>query len=403
MAGRGTDILLGGNPEFLALDLLRRKDVDPREASPEQYRLAVEEMRRITEAEHQEVVNLGGLHVLGTERHEARRIDNQLRGRAGRQGDPGSSQFYLSLEDDLLRLFGSDRLSRIMDKLGMEEGQPIEHKMVSRAIETAQARVEAHNFDIRKHLLEYDDVMDKQRKVIYELRRMILAGEGLKDHIEEMIEEVSGRVVDRYCDPGVHPEEWDQEGLREAFIGQFGLDLPVKIEKTARLKQDALKEEIQEKVAEAYQKKEEELGEGIMRQLETMIMLQVVDGQWKDHLYSMDHLKEGIGLRGYGQKDPLVEYKREAYDMFAAMIERIEEESLQYLFKIQLRPAEGEEVPAAKEERPRVKSKRSAIKESLPSPVAASLRGGSSPARKIGRNEPCICGSGKKYKKCCGR
>jgi len=404
MAGRGTDILLGGNPEFLALDLLRRQDVDPREASPEQYKLAVEEMRRITEEEHREVVSLGGLHVLGTERHEARRIDNQLRGRAGRQGDPGSSQFYLSLEDDLLRLFGSDRLARIMDRLGMEEGQPIEHKMVSRAIETAQTRVEAHNFEIRKHLLEYDDVMNKQRRVIYDLRRMILSGENLKDHIEDLIDEVSGRLVDRYADPEVHPEDWDLEGLREGLIGQFGLDLSIQIEKTIRFKQEDLKEEIQGKVAEAYQRKEKELGEGIMRQLEMMIMLQVADSQWKDHLYSMDHLKEGIGLRGYGQKDPLVEYKREAYDMFAAMMERIEEDSLQYLFKVQLQPTEREEAaPAPKVEKPRAEGKRAPLREKVGSPAVASIREGSSPARKIGRNEPCICGSGKKYKKCCGR
>ena len=248
MAGRGTDILLGGNPEFLALDLLRRKEIDPREAAPEQFKQAVEEMRKITQAEHEEVVGQGGLHVLGTERHEARRIDNQLRGRAGRQGDPGSSQFYLSLEDDLLRLFGSDRLARIMDKLGMEEGQPIEHKMVNRAIETAQARVEAHNFEIRKHLLEYDDVMNNQRKVIYEQRRMILGGENLRDHTLDMIEEVVDRVVDLYTNEDVHPEEWDLNGLREALLSQFGLDLALEAGQVSRLKQEVLREKIREGV-----------------------------------------------------------------------------------------------------------------------------------------------------------
>ena len=411
MAGRGTDILLGGNPEFLALDLLQRRDIDPREAPPEQFRQAVGETRKITEAEHAEVVARGGLHVLGTERHEARRIDNQLRGRAGRQGDPGSSQFFLSLEDDLLRLFGSDRLSRIMDKLGMEEGQPIEHRMVSHAIETAQTRVEAHNFDIRKHLIEYDDVMNKQRKVIYEQRRMILGGENLRGHIMDMIEEVVERIVDRYIHPEVHPEEWDLEGLGEALAGQFGLDLPLKMDRMAKIRPEVLKEEIQEGAAEAYQKREEELGAGIMRQLETMIMLQVVDSQWKDHLYSLDHLKEGIGLRGYGQKDPLIEYKREAYDMFTAMIERIEEESLQYLFKVQLQPAAREEAalaPEAQRARPETKHARSEAerypaKGFFSSAVAASVLEGNPRARKIGRNEPCICGSGKKYKKCCGR
>jgi len=402
MAGRGTDILLGGNPEFLALDLLRRQDLDPREVSPEEYQRAVEEMRKITEAEHEEVVRLGGLHVLGTERHEARRIDNQLRGRAGRQGDPGSSQFYLSLEDDLLRLFGSDRLSRIMDKLGMEEGQPIEHKMVSRAIETAQARVEAHNFEIRKHLLEYDDVMDKQRKVIYELRRMILGGENLRDHVQDLIEEVCDRLVERFANVEVHPEEWDLEGLADALMSQFGVTLPP-LDTTVKLRQESLKETVRERVREAYQKKESELGAGIMRQLETMILLQVVDSQWKDHLYSMDHLREGIGLRGYGQKDPLVEYKREAYDMFAAMMERIEEESLQYLFKVQLQPVAEEGGTRARRaeqghpERKEVKGRGEAAP-----PASAGVRSGGH-SRKIGRNDPCICGSGKKYKKCCGR
>ena len=405
MAGRGTDILLGGNPEFLALDLLRRKEIDPREAAPEQFKQAVEEMRKITQAEHEEVVGQGGLHVLGTERHEARRIDNQLRGRAGRQGDPGSSQFYLSLEDDLLRLFGSDRLARIMDKLGMEEGQPIEHKMVNRAIETAQARVEAHNFEIRKHLLEYDDVMNNQRKVIYEQRRMILGGENLRDHTLDMIEEVVDRVVDLYTNEDVHPEEWDLNGLREALLSQFGLDLALEAGQVSRLKQEVLREKIREGVMQAYEKKEAELGEGIMRQLETMIMLQVLDSQWKDHLYSMDHLKEGIGLRGYGQKDPLVEYKREGFDMFSAMVERIESESLQYLFRVQLQPAEREEAaPAPKAERPRPEARRSAMKGQVSSSLATSvLEGGGSGSRKIGRNEPCVCGSGKKYKKCCGR
>jgi len=405
MAGRGTDILLGGNPEFLALDLLRRKEIDPREAAPEQFKQAVEEMRKITQAEHEEVVGQGGLHVLGTERHEARRIDNQLRGRAGRQGDPGSSQFYLSLEDDLLRLFGSDRLARIMDKLGMEEGQPIEHKMVNRAIETAQARVEAHNFEIRKHLLEYDDVMNNQRKVIYEQRRMILGGENLRDHTLDMIEEVVDRVVDLYTNEDVHPEEWDLNGLREALLSQFGLDLALEAGQVSRLKQEVLREKIREGVMQAYEKKEAELGEGIMRQLETMIMLQVLDSQWKDHLYSMDHLKEGIGLRGYGQKDPLVEYKREGFDMFSAMVERIESESLQYLFRVQLQPAEREEAaPAPKAERPRPEARRSAVKGQVSSSLATSvLEGGGSGSRKIGRNEPCVCGSGKKYKKCCGR
>jgi len=405
MAGRGTDILLGGNPEFLALDLLRRKEIDPREAAPEQFKQAVEEMRKITQAEHEEVVGQGGLHVLGTERHEARRIDNQLRGRAGRQGDPGSSQFYLSLEDDLLRLFGSDRLARIMDKLGMEEGQPIEHKMVNRAIETAQARVEAHNFEIRKHLLEYDDVMNNQRKVIYEQRRMILGGENLRDHTLDTIEEVVDRVVNLYTNEDVHPEEWDLNGLREVLLSQFGLDLALEADQVSRLKQEVLREKIREGVVQAYEKKEAELGEGIMRQLETMIMLQVLDSQWKDHLYSMDHLKEGIGLRGYGQKDPLVEYKREGFDMFSAMVERIESESLQYLFRVQLQPAEREEAaPAPKAERPRPEARRSAVKGQVSSSLATSvLEGGGSGSRKIGRNEPCVCGSGKKYKKCCGR
>ncbi|MBI5167525.1 MAG: preprotein translocase subunit SecA [candidate division NC10 bacterium] len=432
MAGRGTDILLGGNPKFLANEWMRqgevdREGVDPEEyaavleevksmrqyglldsQNPEEYAAALAKVRKMTEDEHKRVVELGGLHILGTERHEARRVDNQLRGRAGRQGDPGSSRFYLSLEDDLLRIFGSDRISKVMDKLGMEEGEPIEHNMVTRAIETAQKRVEAHNFEIRKHLLEYDDVMNKQRQIIYGERRRILEGENLKEHLEEMIEDVLEGLLDLYTHEETYPEEWDLAGLSEALERQFGLHVSWDKEETLSLTQALLRDELLEKVKVAYEEKEKSLGSDVMRYLERMIMLQVVDSQWKDHLYSMDHLKEGIGLRGYGQKDPLIEYKKEGFEMFEAMVERIKTETVQYLFKVQLswpeREAEEREEAlvssgASKGKSPQPAARPSGQPQSEPLRQAAP---GPRAGRKIGRNEPCPCGSGKKYKKCCG-
>ena len=396
MAGRGTDILLGGNPDFLAKEILRKKGLDPLTAPPEARRQALEEARRVTDPEHERVVALGGLHIIATERHESRRIDNQLRGRSGRQGDPGSSRFYLSLEDDLLRIFGSDRIRKIMDKLGMEEGEPIEHKLVTRAIATAQKRVETHNFEIRKHLLEYDDVMNKQREVIYGMRREILEGESQEETVREWIEDVTAGFLDLYAGAGAHPEDWDLNGLNEALHRQFDLRLPAEAQHGEVASREGIEELVRDAVESRYKAREEALGADGMRNLERVVMLQVIDSQWKDHLLSMDHLKEGIGLRGYGQRDPLTEYKREAFDLFQEMVERVKATVVEWLFKIQLvreaapevrrspwadaRESRGESVEVASAARPAVRD---------------------ASGQKVGRNDPCPCGSGKKYKKCC--
>jgi preprotein translocase subunit SecA len=333
------------------------------------------------------VVEAGGLHILGTERHESRRIDNQLRGRSGRQGDPGSSRFYLSLEDDLLRIFGSDRIKGLMGRLGMGEGEPIEHRMVSNAIEKAQKRVEGHNFDIRKNLLEYDDVMNKQREVIYAQRRQVLGGERLQADILEMAQELVEEMVAEFTANKL-PEEWDLDGLSVAFQRQFGFRVPL-------ANQDGdLREYLIDQVNERFAAKAEEIGPEFFAQLQQMIMLQIVDNQWKEHLLSMDHLRDGIGLRGYAQVDPLREYQREGYDMFMDLISRIEAESVGALFHLQVRP--HQEIP--EEARPQQQ------------PMYFSHGNGSEAAqpkqrqnKKVGRNDPCPCGSGKKYKKCCGK
>jgi preprotein translocase subunit SecA len=332
------------------------------------------------------VVETGGLHILATERHESRRIDNQLRGRSGRQGDPGSSRFYLSLEDDLLRIFGSDRIKGLMGKLGMDDGQPIEHRLVSNAIEKAQMRVEGHNFDIRKHLIEYDDVMNKQREVIYAQRRQILSGERLQEDILEMAEEMLEEIVVEYTGDKL-PEEWDLDGLEVAFQRQFGFRAPL-----ADLDGN-LRDVLFEKIQERFTGKAEEIGPEVFPQLQQMVMLQIVDNQWKDHLLSMDHMRDGIGLRGYAQVDPLREYQREGYDMFMDLIHRIQEETVGTLFHLQVRP--HQELP--EEARPQQQ------------PMFFS-HGDGGPAqpqqrqqKKTGRNDPCPCGSGKKYKKCCGK
>ncbi len=385
MAGRGTDIILGGNPEGLAREFLKDKK-DPTE---EEKAEALRKAKEICERDRQKVIEAGGLHIIGTERHEARRIDNQLRGRSGRQGDPGSSRFYLSLEDDLMRIFGSDRISGLMNKLGMDEDVPIENRMVTRAIENAQRRVEAYNFEIRKHLLEYDDVMNKQRTEIYRFRKEILSADSLKDRIFEMIEDVVDALVYEYCPEDQHPEYWEYEELSNNLYGIFG----VKIEGLEEFKgQEALKEEIIKRLKEFYEEKEKEIGSDLMRYLERIITLQVVDNQWKDHLLAMDHLKEGIGLRGYGQKDPLVEYKREAYDMFMEMSERIKQETLTRIFKVQIKTEDEAEKISRKQERQLVYNRGNGQEPKKPVKKK----------KKVGRNEPCPCGSGKKYKKCCG-
>src|SRR5438093_2149029 len=406
MAGRGTDILLGGNPDFLSKELLRKKGLDPATAPAEARQAALIEARRITEPEHEKVVERGGLHIVGTERHEARRVDNQLRGRSGRQGDPGSSRFYLSLQDDLLRIFGSQRIQRIMDRLGMEEGEPIEHKLVTRAIATAQKRVENHNFEIRKHLLEYDDVMNKQREIVYGMRRQILDGANQTDTIAEWIEDLVPVTLDSFAGPAVHPEEWDLAGLNEALFQQFDVRIPASAyqEVTSR---DGLNELVLDAVKSRYGDRERELGEELMRALERHEMLIVIDTQWKDHLLSIDHLKEGIGLRGYGQRDPLTEYKKEAFDLFQDMVERVKAIVVERLFKVQVVREAPMAMPTLTARADTQESRGEMPSVGGEAPRAAPLAAPPRPAPrtatgvKVGRNDPCPCGSGKKYKKCC--
>ncbi len=384
MAGRGTDIVLGGNPEGLAKDMLHnRKDI-----SDEEFSRTLEKAREACAGDREKVIAAGGLHILGTERHESRRIDNQLRGRSGRQGDAGSSRFYLSLEDDLMRIFGSDRISGLMGKLGMDEDQPIEHKWVTKAIESSQKKVEAHNFDIRKHLLEYDDVNNMQRTEIYSFRREILAAESMEDRMAGMIEDVLDEILAIYCPENQHPEEWDLKSLKDALYGQFALSPEIE-----RSGFDDLRNSLLETIHDAYKNKEREIGAETLRYLERMIMLQVLDTQWKDHLLSMDHLKEGVGLRGYGQRDPLVEYKREAFNIFADLSDRVASEVIARLMKIQI--ARDDAVEKKFAPRPsRMTYGRGGGAATKPQTVVKD--------KKIGRNDPCICGSGKKYKKCCG-
>jgi preprotein translocase subunit SecA len=359
------------------------------------------------------VKELGGLHVLGTERHEARRIDNQLRGRSGRQGDPGSSRFYLSLEDDLMRIFGSDRIKGIMETLGMEEGQDIQHPFITKAIATAQRRVEEHNFEIRKHLLDYDNVMNRQREVIYEERRRILFGEDTKAYIHEIMEEVLDYALDTYINEKMRADEWDFDGLRQYLDSRLSLRMnDLDLENSNR---SDIREAILERMKKAYDDKESSVGSQMARYLERMILLQVVDSRWKDHLYSMDGLREGIGLRAYGQRDPLVEYQHEAYAMFMDMIDRIKEETLEYLFKI--KTASETSAPTAVfdlSHQNLVHEEKSQFERVPTDDVAQAVSyDGQMPEEnvstyhrespKVGRNDPCPCGSGKKYKKCCGK
>lgn len=335
------------------------------------------------------VAELGGLHIIGTERHESRRIDNQLRGRSGRQGDPGSSRFYISLEDDLMRLFGADNIKGIMDKLGLEEDQPIEHPLITRSIESAQKKVEAHNFDIRKHVLEYDDVMNTQREVIYSQRRHVLESENLKDSIMEMIAQVVGRLMDIYASKEIHPEEWDISGLSEYLKDIFQISCDIDESKLEDISREDICRILTEKAQAAYEKKEAELGSDNMRELERYIMLKTVDQKWMDHIDAMDQLREGIGLRAYGQRDPVIEYKFEGYEMFQDMIKNIQEDTLRYLFRVRIKAA-----PERREKTYNMSYSHSETGEKS-QPIRKQ--------KKIGRNDPCPCGSGKKYKKCCGR
>ena len=341
------------------------------------------------------VTELGGLHIIGTERHESRRIDNQLRGRSGRQGDPGSSRFYLALEDDLLRIFGGERMTAIMERLGMEDGEPIEHNLISRAIENAQTKVEAHNFDIRKHLIEYDDVMNQQREVIYRQRREALDGNSLKSAIEDMIRDKAAEIADVIADDKIAPEEWDLKALNEAVFNQFNFYLELNGDLMDGLTRDGLAEAISESALENYARKEAEIGELNFRQLERYVMLNTVDALWKDHLLSMDHLKEGIGLRGYAQQNPLIVYKKEGFDMFQDMISRIQEQTVSILFRIQ--PAEPERI--VEYQKPKEQNLIFSGSDSEPQKKQPIRRKN----EKTGRNDFCPCGSGKKFKKCCGK
>jgi preprotein translocase subunit SecA len=460
MAGRGTDILLGGNPEFMARQRCLAEEVAERLPKGQEkfvddeesvyfyhlegfYRVPTAEWKRIfahykaeTDVEHEEVVTLGGLHIIGTERHEARRIDNQLRGRAGRQGDPGSSRFYLALEDDLMRIFGSDRISGLMQRLGMEEGVPIEHKMVTRAIERAQKQVEGQNFSVRKHLLEYDDVMNKQRESVYSLRRELLEGKirlaedeapvSSREYLMDLGEGALDATIDTFCSKDQEGSEWDLEAMKRELARVFALEpedfAAVHLDDKSP---DQMRDALWARLTDKYKAKEQLLGDELLRRIERDVMLQSVDVQWKDHLYSLDHLKEGIGLRGYGQRDPLVEYKKESFALFRDMKDRIDEEMVRYLFW--LRPVPAEE-PSAAVRRPVRRAAPLTLSGAgaAPSPFSQQpaepipFESGRSrrPARvggddaqirtvrreepKVGRNDPCPCGSGKKYKKCHG-
>ncbi|MEW6458190.1 MAG: preprotein translocase subunit SecA [Bacillota bacterium] len=409
MAGRGTDIMLGGNPSFLALQEMRRRNYPPEviaeaaEYGPcteevaearRVYRELYAEFKKTTDAEHDQVVALGGLFIIGTERHEARRIDNQLRGRCGRQGDPGATQFFVALNDDLLRLFGGDNIAGLMDRLKMDEDAPLEHPLISKSLETAQRRVENRNFSIRKHVLNYDDVINQQRELIYRQRRQVLCGEDLRPVVGQMMEEVAGQAVTAFAPEGVYPEEWNYEGLSE-YMTQIlpGEKWTVEDleERLGKKRDDFRREDLRRlflnEMEQAYAAREAELGAETMREIERVLMLRIVDEKWMDHLDAMDQLREGVGLRAYGQKDPLVEYKFESFDMFQNMIASIQEETVKKLFRVRVVPPQQAE--------------RRQVKENL---YAAGGDGVKQPVRrdkKVGRNSPCPCGSGKKYKKCC--
>jgi preprotein translocase subunit SecA len=471
MAGRGTDILLGGNPESLTREyFLKNKLAIPYAAAPavigadadgagaqptvpmvlfqhegkifqvpqEQWKPVYDQFAEQCKAEHDEVVALGGLHILGTERHEARRIDNQLRGRAGRQGDPGSSRFFLSLEDDLMRIFGGERVKQLMFRLGMTEGVPIESKLISSRIENAQKSVEAQNFDARKHLLEYDDVMNKQRETIYAIRRSALEGKDQRDYVLGIAEDVAVELVERYCPREQHPGQWNTTPFLAEVHSQFGVDAKAAGADPATLNHDELVGATVEAVKNRYAEKEKQFSPDLLRWLERRIILDVVDTQWKDHLLSLDHLKEGIGLRGYGQKDPLVEFKKEAFILFEDMMARIDNETVRYLFHVQIQQSEA---PQPQPQQPRPEPpRRQPPSGAMAAAASAAARAEETPARlpdfaralerkqerqqkdlqfqtgaaqaeapkpvragaKVGRNDPCPCGSGKKYKKCHG-
>jgi preprotein translocase subunit SecA len=418
MAGRGTDILLGGNPVFMARNIILAKGLDlESEEGKKELSKELVGLKSEADTEHNKVVGLEGLHVIGTERHEARRIDNQLRGRSGRQGDPGSSRFYISLEDDLMRLFGSGRLIGIMDKLGMQEGQVIEHPWITKSIEVAQKRVETFNFEIRRQLLEYDNVMNTQREIIYSQRRMVLENSDIKENIIDMVKDIFDKDIDLFIQKNLNPDNWDYVGLDNWIRATFGHGFKLDQDKLVNMKgHDEARDFLMNEIINVYQNKEKEIGQDQLRHLERMITLQVVDMRWKEHLYAMDSLKEGIGLRAYGQKDPLIEYKNEAYIMFQQLIERLKKEIVEFLFRIKAVEDKGfravfKSLPVElvhKEFSGLSKRKAAVPEEAGYQQQASALEKDTSlpPVKreqpKVGRNEPCPCGSGKKYKKCCG-
>jgi preprotein translocase subunit SecA len=400
MAGRGTDILLGGNPEFLARGECSQGEEDPR------WEEVLDRCRAACASEREEVLEAGGLHIIGTERHESRRIDNQLRGRAGRQGDPGSSRFFLSLEDDLLRIFGAERIQGLMQRLGMEDGVPIESRMVSRAVENAQRKVEGHNFDIRKHLLEYDDVMNKQREVIYSRRREFLTGEDLKGEVLVMAEDEIAGIVANFTDPDARKQRWDAKAIEDAVYAQFRFTVNLDEEALDGMKPDALVERIAERAREVYEIREADFTAEITRQLERMLLLQAIDHHWKDHLLAMDHLREGIGLRGYGQRNPLQEYQREGFDMFEEMLGRFQQDVVEKMFTVQIQRPDDVERMEAEQRRAEAEVERAtqnAAAAASDDHKSVRQEQVTREAPKVGRNDACPCGSGRKYKKCHGK
>jgi preprotein translocase subunit SecA len=407
MAGRGTDILLGGNPEFMAREFLKQEEIDPDEATPEQFEEALQRAKPIVEAEHKEVVGAGGLHIIGTERHEARRIDNQLRGRSGRQGDPGSSRFFLSLEDDLMRIFAGDKVKALMQRLGMEEGVAIESKMVSKRIESAQKSVEGRNFESRKHLLQYDDVMNRQRETIYGLRRQLMEQPDQRDFLVGdggVAHDLLSDLAKQYIDQDESVDDWDVENFRIQLQSIYDFNAETEGIDFQNATSQEIQQTIWEKLKAKYAEKEAQVGVEAMRTYERIIMLNIIDAQWKDHLLALDHLKQGIGLVGYGQKDPLVEYKKESFDLFQSMLDRIDTITIRSLFNLQV---VAEQAPEQLQQRRR--SRPTAMQFTGPNQGAAAAGEEAAASKtitrtqpKIGRNDPCSCGSGKKYKKCCG-
>ncbi len=409
MAGRGTDIMLGGNAEYLAKAQLRREGMTEEQisdatafgetkdeeilAARRRFGELMAQYKEEIAPEAEKVRQAGGLFILGTERHESRRIDNQLRGRAGRQGDPGETRFIISLEDDLMRLFGGERVQSLMDTMGLEEDMPIENKLLSSTIESSQRKIEGRNFQIRKNVLQYDDVMNRQREIIYGQRRKVLDGEDLQESIRTMAGELVGEAVDRFLLDEDIKDEWNLDGLRDSFLGWVttGEDLRYDAEELERITKEEIKEQLRERVRERMEKREKELGPQLMRELERMILLRNVDQKWMDHIDDMEALKQGIGLRGLAQRDPVVEYRMEGFEMFDAMIASIREDTIKMLLTVQVRT--GEEVKREQVAKPTTASSDGSEK---PQPVRTA-------GKKVGRNDPCPCGSGKKYKKCCGR